>query len=173
MTLVWAYGKHHLSHPHPLCAQPDSPTPCRLPQLPVFFLVLPVRSATFKSLTSPTPSSAACTGKKCTVSVETRLNQPQPDFTKSLGLHPQRAWQLRRREMGLPAQPPLDARSPGSRLGGAPCLPAAPPRGPARLLPLISVFLYPDCPRPPQQKSKTLCPAQPAAAPPEQLPSGQ
>lgn len=38
-----------------------------------------------------------------------------------------------------------------------------------RLLPLISVFLYPGCPGP--RQIKALCPAQPAAAPPEQLPS--
>lgn len=32
-----------------------------------------------------------------------------------------------------------------------PASPATPPRGPARLLPLISAFLCPDCPWPPQQ----------------------
>lgn len=29
------------------------------------------------------PVQCSLNGKKCTVSVETRLNQPQPDFTKS------------------------------------------------------------------------------------------
>lgn len=108
-----------------------------------------MRHAPSKS-TSPTRPRCSLHTGKCTVSVEARLNQPQPDFTKMLGLHPQ-ACPLAIEAQGDGGCPPsTPARRPLTRVqaGRAPCLPAAPPRGPARLLPLISVFLYPDCPGP-------------------------
>ena len=39
--------------------------------------------ATSTEPTHPNPVQCSLHGKKCTVSVETRLNQPQPDFTKN------------------------------------------------------------------------------------------
>ena len=75
--------KHHLSHPHPLCAQPGGlpPTPCRL--LTARLLLDSSSEKRHLQVNVTNPVQCSLHGKKCTVSVETRLNQPQPDFTKN------------------------------------------------------------------------------------------
>lgn len=52
-----------------------------LPALPIFSLLSSEKRHLQVNVTNPVQCSLH--GKKCTVSVETRLNQPQPDFTKN------------------------------------------------------------------------------------------
>lgn len=59
----------------------DSVSAHSLPAWPIFSLLSSEKRHLQVNVTNPVQCSLH--GKKCTVSVETRLNQPQPDFTKN------------------------------------------------------------------------------------------
>ncbi|KAJ8783912.1 hypothetical protein J1605_008955 [Eschrichtius robustus] len=52
-------------------------------QAPEDGLLLPSSEKRHLQVNVTNPVQCSLHGKKCTVSVETRLNQPQPDFTKN------------------------------------------------------------------------------------------
>lgn len=89
MTLVWAYSQAPSLPSSPsLCPAWGAPGwPGRLPSTPGHLLTARLLGSSSEKrhlqVNVTNPVQCSLHGKKCTVSVETRLNQPQPDFTKN------------------------------------------------------------------------------------------